>query len=274
MPREFIAEYGYDPGDYVQQLVDEIISRSSRFTECSVEEAIFVDEGPIDFLVWFALNDYKEHTFFYHDDTPEQKHSDNLSSFLRRNKQCRSSKRCYRHTRTCTRNSRLHAPRNSRTYLPQLGERPRVNLGICHEPGTDQVVSGISAVPRLQEQDIVKDIDKLVPDDDLEKFISRTVWLVNTQIEEKADRQLETDIQHLLDTDPDFRFKTTKPLPKGIHPAYTGTDAELWQKPASRVHYMDGSQGFLKFGSLSMKGSRSLMSQRVGMTANDHRCNP
>ena len=133
------------------------------------------------------------------------------------------------------------------TYLPQLGERPRVNLGICHEPGTDQVVSGISAVPRLQEQDIVKDIDKLVPDDDLEKFISRTVWLVNTQIEEKADRHtIETDIQHLLDTDPDFRFETTKPLPKGIHPAYTGTDAELWQKPASRVHYMDGSQGFLQ----------------------------
>lgn len=67
------------------------------------------------------------------------------------------------------------------------------------------------------------------------------------RIEKDADRHTITaDIREQLETDPDFRQETTNPLPKGIHPKYTGEPAELWQKPASKVGYMDGSQGFLQ----------------------------
>lgn len=37
-----------------------------------VEEVIFVDDGPVDYLAWFALEGYEDHTFFYYDDAPEE----------------------------------------------------------------------------------------------------------------------------------------------------------------------------------------------------------
>lgn len=113
-------------------------------------------------------------------------------------------------------------------YQPQFGERPRANLGICHEPGDDRIVSGISGTPRIREQELFEDVGKIVPDKTLEKFISRTVRTVNTQIEEDADRHTITaDIRNQLEDDPNFRQETTKPLSKGIHPKYTDTEAEL-----------------------------------------------
>lgn len=70
---------------------------------------------------------------------------------------------------------------------------------------------------------------------------------MNAEIEADADRHtITTDVSEYLDTDPDFGYETTKPLPENVHPNYTDTDAELWQKPASKVECMDGSQGFLQ----------------------------
>ena len=71
MPREFISEYGLDPGEYVQRLVDQFSDRCPKFAEQTVEEAIFVDDGPIDYLAWFVLDNYETHTFFYHDKNPD-----------------------------------------------------------------------------------------------------------------------------------------------------------------------------------------------------------
>lgn len=248
MPQEFISEYGLDPQDYISRLVTEFQERCPKFTELAVEEAIFVDDGPVDYLVWFALDDYDSHTFFYHDDTPNQNalqrliflspSQDDMSefkSFLQQHYDI------YRGLEI----ARLLEVRD--TYQPQLGERPRANLGFCHEPGEDRIVSGISGTPRIKEQEIFEDVDKIVPDKSLEKFVSRTVYNVNTQIKEEADRHTITaDIRAQLDHDPDFQYETTKPLPKGIHPTYTDAEVELWQKPASKVPYMDGSQGFLQ----------------------------
>lgn len=68
---------------------------------------------------------------------------------------------------------------------------------------------------------------------------------MNTRIEKDADRHtIAADLRKMLEQDADFRHETTKPLPKGIHPKYT--EAELWQKSASRIDYMDESQGFLQ----------------------------
>lgn len=105
----------------------------------------------------------------------------------------------------------------------------------------------MSGIPWLREAEILEDADKIVPDKTLEKFVSKTFWTLNTRIEEDADRHIiEVDPSEFLEEDPAFRYETAKPLPSGIHPTYTDTEAELWQKPASQVEAMDGSQGFLQ----------------------------
>lgn len=247
MPREFISEYGLDPGDYVEQLADQFCRRCSKVSERPIDEAIFVDDGPVDYLVWFALDGYQNHTFFYNDEDPNQEALHRFIALSPSSEEMPQFKallqKQYGTYRELDIARLLEIPD---TYLPQF-ERPRANIGICHEPGEDQIVSGISGTPRRREPEIVDDVDKIVPDKNLEKFVSRTVRAVNAKIEEDADRHtIDADIRDRLNRDPDFRHETTKPLPKGIHPNYTETEAELWQKPASRVEYMDGSQGFLQ----------------------------
>lgn len=39
-------------------------------------------------------------------------------------------------------------------YQPQLGERPRANLCLCHEPINDRIVTGMSGTPQLRSQEI------------------------------------------------------------------------------------------------------------------------
>lgn len=237
MPREFISEYGLDPGDYIQRLVNQFCECCPKFSEQTVEEAIFVDGGPIDYLVWFALDDYESHTFFYHDDAPDQ---DVLQRFIflspSREEMSKFKLLLQKQYGVYSEFEIARLFELPDIYQPQFGERPRANLGVCHEPREDLIVSGISGTSRIQEQEIFEDIDKIVPDKTLEKFISRTVRTVNTRIEEDADRHTITaDIWSRLETDPAFGQETMKPLPKGIHPKYTDTDAELWQKPASKL---------------------------------------
>ncbi len=248
MPQEFISEYGLDPGDYIRQLAEAFRDRCPEFTEQTVEEVIFVDEGPIDYLVWFALEDYEHHTFFYHDDDPNPHVLQRFIAFSPSEGEMPKFKTLLRKQYATYRELEiarlLELPD---VYKPQIGQRPRAQFGVCHEPGDDRIVSGISGTPRVMEDEIFEDIDKIVPDKNLEKFVSRTVRSVNSRIEEDADRHTITeDVRGRLDRDSDFRRETTKALPKGIHPNYTDAPAELWQKPASKVEYMDGSQGFLQ----------------------------
>ncbi len=248
MAREFISEYGLDPGEYVQRLAGGFQDRFSKIEQRPVEEAFFVDDGPVDYLVWFVLEDYENHTFFYHDDTPDEE-------FLRQliltspSKQEMAVFKTYLQQKyeTYTELDIAVLLQIRDTYLPQMGERPRANIGICHNPIDDQVISGVSGIPRMREQEIFDDMDKLVPDRSFEKFITSTVQAIQAEIEEEAERHtISGDIRPVLEQDDDFTLETTKELPNGIHPNYTGKEAELWQKPASRVDYMDGAQGFLQ----------------------------
>lgn len=248
MPQEFISEYGLDPGDYIGRLTDEVRNRCPKFDEVRVEEALFVDDGPIDYLVWLALENYETHTFFYHDTSPNQEAiqrfigvSPSKNEMPALKALLRKEYDIYREIENAT---VLELPD---TYLPQLGERPRAVLGFYHNPDDDKIVSGMSGIPPHREGDIIEDVDKLVPDKSIEKFVSRTVRNVQERVEEEAERHtISAEVRDVLEQDDDFRHETSKPLPKGINPKYTGTEAELWQKPASHVEYMDGSQGFLQ----------------------------
>lgn len=54
---------------------------------------------------------------------------------------------------------------------------------------------------------------------------------------------IERDVRDPLESDPDFRRGMVKSPPKRIHPEYTGEDAELWQKPATKVEILGWSAG-------------------------------
>lgn len=248
MSQEFISEYGIDPGDYIQRLVDHYCDRCSKLSERRVEEAFFVDDGPIDFLIWFALDGYTDHTFFYRDEQPDQETLRRFMSLAPSEDAMARFKRLLQTSYgTCRELDIARLLEIPDIYQPQFGERPRANIGICYEPETDQIISGVSGTPRVEEETILEDVDKIVPERTLEKFISQTVQDVDAQLKKEADRQLiAANVRHRLARDPDFRHETDKPLPEGIHPKYTGVEAELWQKPASQVEYMDGSQGFLQ----------------------------
>jgi len=248
MPEKYISEYAIDPREYIRRLIGRFKTRCPELSERTVEEAFFVDGGPVDYLVWFALEGYESHTFFYHDESPNPEALQRFIAISPREEAVPRFKALLREQYDTYRELEiarlLELPD---TYLPQLGQRPRANLGFCHEPGDDRIVTGASGTPRPREQEIFDDIDKIVPDGSIEEFVSRTAWMVNQQIEADADKHtIDADVRERLEADPDFRRETTKPLPKGIHPQYTGSEAELWQKPASRVEHMDGSQGFLR----------------------------
>lgn len=248
MAQEFISEYGLDPAEYVERLGALFCERCSRLSETPIEEAIFVDDGPVDYLVWFVLEDYEHHTFFYHDDDPDRQAMQRLILLSPAEHEMPEFRQLLKTNFGIYREldvARLYELPD--TYMPQLGERPRMNLGICHEPSEDRVVSGLSAIPRRKEQEIFDDVDKLVPDSDVETFISRTVQTLHSRVEENARRhELPWEAARTLIADPDCRRETTKPVPDGIHPKYAGEEAELWQIPASRMEVMDGSQGFLQ----------------------------
>lgn len=53
-------------------LVDEFIDRYPEMELQTPEEAIFVDDGPVDYLTWIALEDYDTHLFFYHDEARDE----------------------------------------------------------------------------------------------------------------------------------------------------------------------------------------------------------
>jgi len=243
MPQEFVSAYGLEPEDYIDKLVDHFCARCPELTEVSIDEVIFVDDGPIDYLAWIAADDYDTHTFFFHDEDPNESFLQQFMALSPGAHEMDSFKSTLRELETET--ARLLELPDS--YMPQLGERPRATIGFCHEPEEDQIVSGVNALPVRQRPDILDDVAKIVPDDDIESFIEKTVWEVNRKIEEDADRHtITTDIREELKADPDFRQETTKPLPKGIHPKYTNDESVLWQKPASTVDFMEGSQGFLQ----------------------------
>lgn len=133
-------------------------SPSSPLTKLSA-----VDDGMINTLVWFALEDYETHTFSYHDDPPNQEmlqrfifRSPSRKEMSKFNFRLRKQYGVYRELEIAR---LLELPD---IYQPQMGERPRANFGVCHQPGDDRIVSGISGTPRIREQEIFEDVDKIV----------------------------------------------------------------------------------------------------------------
>ncbi|ELY39013.1 hypothetical protein [Natronorubrum tibetense] len=246
MTSELQLDFDVDPESQIELLAEIVREEYPPAKVRDVEEVIAVDGGPIDYLGWLALEDYEEHCFFYKDEEPDQQALRWLLSISPQQSDMPQLKRFLRQSyESYAESDHGVVIEISDTFLP--GSTPKANIGFYHNPITDDVNSGIVTTPVNQQKEILADVSKLVPARDLETFVLNTARTLRTELRKDAERHtLEGDVSSILEQDPNFRRETVRDLPQGIHPGYVGTEVELWQKPVSRIDYLDGAQGFVQ----------------------------
>jgi hypothetical protein len=248
MPHRLTTEYDIDTRKYLDRIEEIITERHPPAEVREVEEVLFADGGPVDYLAWFALEGYEDHTFFYYDDSPDSTMLQQLLSVMPNADEMHKLRALLREQyETFEVVETAYLFEIPDTYLPQFTPRPRANLGFFYSPVEETMAAGISGVPRTKEEKIVEDVGKLLPSKSVERFVNEAVRELYDRITTEIERHvLEGEICPRLESDPDFRHETVSTVPDDLHPEYEGVEAELWQKPVSRVPYIDGSQGFLQ----------------------------
>jgi hypothetical protein len=248
MPRELSSEYDIDPREYLDRIEDIVTDRHPPTKVRNIDKVLFADGGPVDYLVWFVLDDYDEHRFFYYDDTPDSKMLQQLLSTTPTEEEMpkfRVLLQSHYETVEVVESAALFEIPD--TYLPQFSPKPRANIGFFYSPVDDAIAVGTSAVPRSKTERILEDMEKILPNRSVERFTNDVVQELYSEIEAEIKRHvLEADVRPMLEADSGFKYETMTAIPEDIHPEYAGQDGELWQKPVSKVSYLDGAQGFLQ----------------------------
>lgn len=132
-------------------------------------------------------------------------------------------------------------------YAPAIGGRPTLVLQAYANPASESLSVGYTARSTDDPADLETCIAKNVSKDTLEDYVDQVLYRVDTAIYEEriALRELEEVDRQTLDAH-GFREQTVKPVPRSLHPKYGGTDAELWQLPASKASWADGATGFVR----------------------------
>lgn len=239
-------EYEIDPGTDIDRLAELVVEQYPDAVVHEIDEAIFVDDGPIDYLAWIALDGYNRHEFFYYDTEPDSETLQRLLSWSPDEERMRLLKAYFVANFDIVESiANAAVVEIPDPYLP--GPKPRANIAFYMRKGEDEINIGMNAAPPRHHNDIIEDIDKIVPAKDLETFARNTVHAFYDELKTTAEQHLvEGDIDGFLEDNSDFRHQTTKPLPKNIYPTYTGQDADLWQKPVSKEAAIQGSQGFVQ----------------------------
>lgn len=243
-----ISDWGQkSPKEYLDRFAELLIEAHEQATTRTVEQALLATDGPLAEVIWFALEDYDEHVVIYRGDDHDQTELRRLHSFRPSEQQMPQLKAYFQNQYTLRPIEKARVIEIPDTYNPHLGRNPGVKLGAHYDPEADQIKVGIKAKPLQHNDRIVEDVNRLVPADDVEDFINRIDYELGEELLEEANqRLLEGAIEESLAADPDFRHETTTSIPTGTHPEYDGREADLWQKPVSKLEYIDSSQGFLQ----------------------------
>lgn len=239
-------EYEIDPGTDIERLAEIFLREYPDAVYRPVDDAFFADGGPIDYLTWVALEDHTRYEISYHDADPDAETLRRLLSLSPDREEMRQFQ-AYLSSEFETVEPLEHITFLSvpDKYLP--GTKPQANVMFYQNPLGNEVNIGLTATPLQQEEEIFADVDRLVPAKDLQTFSQNVVYEFYDELEQTAeDHLLEGEVSSLLESDSDFRYQTSKPLPDGIFPSYTGEMVELWQKPVSKEPAIDGAQGFVQ----------------------------
>lgn len=241
-----VGEYEIDPEDGLSRIEELVLERCPSAVIKQVDEAIFVTDGPVDHLAWVAYDDYDRHTFFYLDDDPEEQEIQRYLGWTPSREEMPKLEAYLASTYD------VYEPLDLVTlfeipdpYLP--GSDPRALVTYYHNTHYDQFNVGINAYPPQREPEILEHANKIVPARDLEMFLKNVMLTLGSEVEEEVEKHvLEGDVQRYLQRDENFREQTVRSLPDDIHPEYTGDEAVLWQKPASKVDHLDSAAGFVQ----------------------------
>lgn len=72
MTSKLQLEFDIDPERQIEQIADIVCEQHPPAQARNVEEVLVVDDGPIDYLGWLALEDYQDHHFFYKDEESDR----------------------------------------------------------------------------------------------------------------------------------------------------------------------------------------------------------
>lgn len=132
-------------------------------------------------------------------------------------------------------------------YAPALGGQPTMVLQAYPNPASESLSVGYTPKHANDVEDLEACIAKNVPTATVEDYVGRLVYRIDSAIyDERVARNVVEDLDRSTLEALGFRPQTTKPLPRSLHPTYGGTDAELWQVPASTAGWVAGSNGFLR----------------------------
>lgn len=132
-------------------------------------------------------------------------------------------------------------------YAPATGGRPTMVLQAYANPASESL--SVGPTPRNTDavQDLESCIAKNVPKDTVEDYVDQLVYRIDTAIyEEQVEQNVVEGINRSTLEMLGFRHQTTKPVPEPLHPEYGDVEAELWQVPASKAAWADGSTGFVR----------------------------
>lgn len=200
----------------------------------------------MDYLAWMTYDGYDRHTFFYFDDDPDEKELQQYLVWSPTREEMPKLKAYFASTYGIYEQIQDVAV----FELPDLyvpGSEPRALVGYYHNPHDEQFNVGINASPPQQEPEILEYADKMVPAKNLETLVKNVMRTVGSDVEHEVERHvLEGDVQAFLDRDDGFQKQTVKEISGDIHPRYEGEEGEPWQKPASKVEYVEGAAGFVQ----------------------------
>lgn len=132
-------------------------------------------------------------------------------------------------------------------YAPALGGPPTMVLQAYANPASESLSVGYTSKHTDDVGTLVSCIGKNVPAATLEDYVDRLTYRIDSAMYD--DRIARTVIEEVAQSSLEacgFRHQTTKPLPQSLHPEYAGTEAELWQIPASTAGWVAGSNGFVR----------------------------
>lgn len=132
-------------------------------------------------------------------------------------------------------------------YAPVFGGRPTLVLQAYANPLSESLSVGFTPRHTEEVEDLEACISKNVPKDTVADYIDQLVYRIDTAIyEEQVDQKVVEGISRSTLEALGFRQQTTKPVPEPLHPEYGDVEAELWQVPASKATWADGSTGFVR----------------------------
>lgn len=246
MPSEIPDEYEIDPGTDIDQIAALFVDEYPDAIIRDFEEGIFVDDGPVDYLAWLALDGYDRHEFFYYDRDPDPSTVRRLLSMSPDETEMSLLQAYF------TKHFDVVQPIEFAAFLevpdPYLpGSKPGANVAFYQNPVDDVVNVGLNTTPLEREEEILDDVDKVVPAKDLETFARNVIHAFFADVEREVDRrELQGDVRGFLESDSRFQLQTEKSIPEGTHPLHDGQTAELWQTPVSNVDAVEGSGGFVQ----------------------------